>query len=265
MTGDPVASEVAEAGEPNYPIASVDSALRLLLLFGQRQQLRIADASSELGVAPSTAHRLTKMLEYHGFVRQDPDSKAYLAGPMLVKVGLRVMRDLDIRAVARPLLEQLVAQVSETGNLAVLQGSEVLMLDSIETSRSLRVGARTGRVMPAHASASGRALLAEMPPERVRELYASARLPRTTRSPVTTRRRLEEELAATRERGYAVQRGEMEDDVAAVAAAVRDRPGAANFAVALAVPVFRLDDLRASELGRAVVETAESLSRALPW
>jgi DNA-binding IclR family transcriptional regulator len=265
MTADRVPNDAAEAGEPNYPISSVDSALRLLVLFGQRQELRIADASRELGVAPSTAHRLTKMLEYHGFVRQDPNSKAYLAGPMLVKVGLQVIRDLDIRAVARPLLEQLVARVDETGNLAVLQGSEVLFLDSIETRRSLRIGARTGRVMPAHASASGRALLAEMPLERVREIYTSTRLPRTTRNTIATRRQLEDELAATRARGYAVQRGEIEEEVAAVAAAVKDRPGGATFAVAVAVPVSRLDNARVSELGRAVVKTAASITQAVPW
>jgi IclR family acetate operon transcriptional repressor len=265
MTADRASSDAVEIGEPNYPIASVDSALRLLLLFGQRQELRIADVSRELGVAPSTAHRLTKMLEYHGFVSQDPGSKAYRAGPMLVKVGLQVLQDIDIRAVARPMLQQLVARVDETGNLGMLQGTEVLMLDSIETRRSLRVGARVGRVLPAHASASGRALLAEMPPEQLREIYPNARLPRTTQNTIATRRQLEEELAATRARGYAVQRGEIEDEVAAVAAAVRERPGGANFAVAVALPVFRLDDARLSELGRAVVKTAANLSRALPW
>ena len=73
---------------PAYPIASVDHALRLLMLFRDRPRVRLSEASEYLGVAHSTAHRLMAMLAYHGFVRQEPGSRAYLAGPALVEIGL---------------------------------------------------------------------------------------------------------------------------------------------------------------------------------
>ena len=75
------------AVKPAYPISSVDSALRLLLLVGEQGMLRVADASRALGVGRSTAHRLLSMLQYHGFVQQDPVSRAYLAGPSLFGIG----------------------------------------------------------------------------------------------------------------------------------------------------------------------------------
>ncbi len=203
------------------------------------------------------------MLEYHGFVRQDPESKAYTAGPVLVNLGLQVVRNLDVRTVARPLLESLVDRTRETVNLSVLQDTEIVVLDSVESPRSLRVGSRTGRIMPAFASASGRAMLAEMDPKWVRELYPGSRLPRLTQNTIASWKRLEQELAATRARGYAVQRGEIETDVAAVAAAVRDSRGKASFAITVAIPYFRLDDELVAEIGKAVVEHAARLSSAL--
>jgi len=119
--------------------------------------------------------------------------------------------------------------------------------------------------MPAYASASGRALLAELSIERMRELYPAARLPALTGQTISTRRRLEQELEATRARGYAVQRGELEADVAAVAAAVRDSRGQASFSITVAVPVFRLHDRDVARFGEAVGKCAGELSSALPW
>src|SRR5215475_12021196 len=77
---------------PAYPIASVDKALRLLMLFREQTTVRLSEASAHLGVAHSTAHRLLAMLAYHGFVRQERDTKAYVAGPALIEVGLAVVR-----------------------------------------------------------------------------------------------------------------------------------------------------------------------------
>jgi DNA-binding IclR family transcriptional regulator len=77
---------------PAYPIASVDNALRLLMLFRDTPRVRLSEASEHLGVAHSTAHRLMAMLAYHGFVRQEPGSRAYLAGPALVEIGLAAVR-----------------------------------------------------------------------------------------------------------------------------------------------------------------------------
>ena len=131
----------AEPGrEPAYPIASVDNALRLLMLFRAEPRVRLSDASEHLGVAHSTAHRLMAMLAYHGFVRQEPDSRAYVAGPALVEIGLAAVRQLDIRRHARPVLESLASSLGETVHLAVLEGGNVRYLDAVESSRALRVG-----------------------------------------------------------------------------------------------------------------------------
>lgn len=252
--------------KPTYPIGSVDSALRLLLMIGERDRVRIAEASKELKVARSTAHRLMQMLQYHGFVRQDPDSKAYAAGPALIGIGLQVVRKLNVRGIARPSMEALVGEVQETVHLFALQPETgVICLDSVESPRGLRVGGRTGVVLAAHASSSGRALLSTLPLEEVLELYPSARLPKLDTNAITRRSELLEHLELAREQGYAFQRNESEADVSAVSAPVRVGDGSASFALTIAVPSSRLVDEAIPGMGEAVMRHAREVAASLPF
>ncbi len=91
-----VDSDVAKA--PRYPINSVDNALKLLLMFREQQVIRVSEASATLGVGRSTAHRLLAMLEFHGFIEQDADTKAYRSGPALAEIGLAIVQSMDFRA-----------------------------------------------------------------------------------------------------------------------------------------------------------------------
>ncbi len=192
----------AEPGrEPAYPIASVDNALRLLMLFRAKPRVRLSDASEHLGVAHSTAHRLMAMLAYHGFVRQEPDSRAYVAGPALVEIGLAAIRQLDIRLHARPVLESLASSLGETVHLAVLAGGNVRYLDAVESSRALRVAARTGSALAANCTASGKALLAALPDQEVSALFAAQQsLTALTARSITAKSRLLAELKEVRAR-----------------------------------------------------------------
>src|SRR5581483_2101766 len=123
------------ARKPNYPIESVDNALQLLLLFRKHKAISVSEASRMIEVAPSTAHRLLAMLQYHGFVSQDPTTRLYAAGPALIDIGLSVIRGMDLRGQALPFMHQLCQEVGETVHLAVLQGSMVLFLESIECEK----------------------------------------------------------------------------------------------------------------------------------
>lgn len=113
------------------------------------------------------------MLQFYGFVVQDPSTRAYSAGPALIEVGLSV-GEIDIRIRARPHLEALRDEVDETVHLAVLEGTDILFLDSVEGTRAVRVGSRVGAVMPAHLTSLGKALLAELPVDEFRRRYRAA-------------------------------------------------------------------------------------------
>ena len=255
---------MVESEKPIYRSAPVDSALRLLLMVGERDRVRIAEAANDLGVARSTAHRLMQMLVYHGFVRQDPESKAYVAGPRLIGLGLHLVRKLDVRSIAHPCMESLEAEVRETINLFALQADRtVLCLDSVETDRALRIGSRTGVVLSAVACASGRALLSTLPTDQVVEIYPSARLPKHQHSTLKLRSELLEVLQTVRELGYATQTNESEPGVSAISAPIRVGDEVASFALTVAIPSSRLDPDITVAIGSAVVKAAGDIARAL--
>lgn len=255
----------AEPGqEPAYPIASVNNALRLLLLFRSRPRVRLSEASEHLGVAHSTAHRLLAMLAYHGFVRQEQDSRAYVAGPALVEIGLAAVSQLDIRRHARPALERLAGSLGETVHLTVLEGANVRYLDAVESSRALRVAARTGSVLAASCTASGKALLAALPEAEVSAIFADAALPRLTPRSITSRSALLAELRRIRADGCAVNREESEEGVASVAVVVRGPRQAPAAALTVSAPVSRMTEEATARIKQELHAQASWLAAQLP-
>ncbi len=248
---------------PRYPIESVDNALTLLRMLAGRESIGVTEASEHLGVARSTAHRLLAMLQHHGFVRQDPVQKRYAAGPALVELGLAALRDVDIRAQARPVLERLVAETGETAHLVVLSEANILFLDCVEGQMALRAGSRTGQTLPAHCTAAGKALLAELPEERLRELYPRERLAAVTSRSIRSRAALLHELEEVRGRGYATNDGESEENLYAVAAAIRDASGRARAAITVAAPDYRMDAERVEAIAAAIQRAAAEIGAGL--
>jgi DNA-binding IclR family transcriptional regulator len=259
---DPAGTAV-QAG-PKYPIESVDNVLRLLLMVAEQGQIRVSEASAELGTAVSTAHRLLAMLAHHGFVVQDPDSKAYKAGHVLLRIGLSSVHSLDIRTQLHPLLEELRDETGETVHAAVLQGNQVLYIDSEESPMALRVASRVGTLVLAHCTSVGKAWLACESDDFLRGLYPSPQLPALTPGSITSRAALMTELAEVRRVGYSRNEGESEVGVGSVSCAVRDRQGKPVAGISVAVPLARMTPDRWEVLAKAVQRTSRAAARTLP-
>ena len=245
---------------PRYPIESVDAALKLLLMFRTQSEIGVTPASQFLGVAPSTAHRLLRMLCYHGLVEQDAETRAYLPGRALVEIGLSVVKGMDLRARVRPLLERLAAELDETVHLAVLQDREVMFLDCVECERVLRVGSRVGTTLPAECTAAGKAMLSELPAERLHQLYPDQELRHLTPHSLTTRDELDKDLELTRCRGYAVNNFESEPGVRTVAVAVPGEAKPWRAAITIAAPSDRLPEERIGIVAAVLRQALAELS-----
>ncbi len=144
---------------PTYPIGSVNNALRLLLMFRDHPLIRVSEAGVALGVAPSTAHRLLAMLEYHGFVQQDEETRGYRSGPALVDIGLTAVRSIDVRSHLLPYMQRLCDEVDETVQLMVLEGQDCLFLEAVESRQIVRTSSRVGVRLPAHTVSGGKRCL----------------------------------------------------------------------------------------------------------
>ncbi|TDV56451.1 IclR family transcriptional regulator [Actinophytocola oryzae] len=247
---------------PHYPIESVDNALRLLLLFAEKPRIRLTDASAYLGVASSTAHRLLAMLQYRGFVRQDAASRAYEPGGALATIASAVLRQVDVRARARPILERLNAEFNETVHLGRLEDRQVDFLDSIESSRAVRVASRAGRSLPAHCTSTGKAMLSQLDTAELHRRYPEEKLQAVTERTITSRAALERELATTRKRGYASSMQESEEGVASVAVAM-ESPGGDYYAVNISMPSTRMSPTIRTDVAKALIAAAHEITELL--
>lgn len=255
-------SEATAAHVPQYPIESVDNALRILLLFGERSELRLTDVAEYLGVASSTAHRLLAMLQYRGFVRQEGRSKEYRPGTALTGVAFSILQRFDVRETLRPFLQKLQAELRETVHLGILDGATVRFIDAIESPKAVRVGSRLGQSMPANCTSTGKAMLSSISSDDVRRLYPQEELDGLTSNSIRSRTELELELEAIRRRGYATSNEESEESVSSVAVAFPHGTSPVSLAINVSVPVIRMtraDGRRIGEMLRRTVDEAAAL------
>jgi DNA-binding IclR family transcriptional regulator len=220
------------------PIASVARALALLDELAEAETgLGVNELARRIGVNPSTASRLLATLESAGMVQRDRQGP-YRLGLQLVTLADRVLSRLDLQALARPILVEMMQSTGETATLSVPGEREAITVDSIPSRSGVVSMARLGRPSVSYATAVGKVMLAfggaGLPPER--DLVAF------TDRTITDRRALAIEVTAVRERGYGTVFGEREEDVNTIAAPVFDNTGALAAILGIQGPAIRLED-----------------------
>jgi DNA-binding IclR family transcriptional regulator len=248
---------------PQYPIESVDNALKVLLLLGERSELRLTEVADYLGVASSTAHRLLAMLHYRGFIRQDGRSKAYLPGTALTGVAFSILQRFDGRETLRPFLERLNSELGETVHLGILDGAMVRFIDAIESPQAVRVASRLGESKPAHCTSTGKVMLAQLTSEDLYRLYPNEELEGLTPNSIRRRSELEHEVEVIRRLGYATSSEESEEGVASVAVAFPPRRTPMQMAFNVALPVSRMNRGDVRHMGERLAAAVEEATKLL--
>lgn len=221
----------------------------------------LQELTQETGQPKATLHRMLQQLEEAGMVARLADGKHYTTGIRLRRMAEQtLLTDIEYGARHR-VLAQLVANLRESCNITALSGEEVLYLDRVETPEPLRFTLGSGTRVPAHASASGKLLLSQLSAPRRRRLLESSELQAFTETTITDPQRLEEEIAVSAERGYAIDDGEFLSGLVCVAVAVPDPSGRSNLAIAVQGPKLRLPAERCPELVPQLVRAAQGIAR----
>lgn len=243
-------------------LSSVTNALRILKEFSAGEtSLGVSDLARRLGIAKSTTHRLLTTLAAEGFVRHLPGGQ-YGLGLTLWELGSLMVHGFDLREVAHPILEQLRNQTGETVHLAILDGTDVVYIDRFEAPATLQLFRRLGHRMPAHATSSGKALLAYAAPEVV-EHATQLGLRRLAPGTITKKQDLLERLEQIRQQGWVVSVEESEPGVASAGAPVFDRHGVAAGAISVAGPLARMPTHSLDRTARRVRQAADQISLGL--
>lgn len=247
---------------PPYLIESIGHALKVLLLLRDRRVLRVMDVASDLGVARSTAHRILSTLKWNGFVIQDRVGKTYRAGRALIELGFASISEFDVRRKASQHMAVLTASIRETTNLLVLEGSSCRFIDGMEGDQAVRVRVRTGSLLPCHATAGGKVLIADLSSGQRHELLPP-KLQQLTENTTTDFARLEEELQLVRQKGYAENFEESLAGLRALAVPISDRSGRVIAALAVSIPADRLPHRRIPQLVRDLKDCARLINSEL--
>ncbi len=247
---------------------SVERALDVLRAVGEsRAEPGLSDLADGLGLHKTTVFRLLGALERAEFVVRDDDRQRYQLGPALFRLATQARRANGLHEAARAELETLAHDIGETATLEVLVGDEVLILDEVH-GRFLVGGApEVGRRWPAHATSTGKVLLAAAVDEAQGRAPArrtpAVRLARLGPRTITSRAALERELAKVRRVGYAVGLEELEPGFVAIGAPVRNAHGRTVAAVSVGGPKARLGGTHLRPAVERVRKAADRISRRL--
>ena len=245
--------------KPTYSIEAVDNALQLLQLLRDGGSLRLKDAADELGVAPSTAHRLLAMLVYRGFAVQD-ETRRYVPGPAMGAGPAGVPWTRLLRNVARPHMELLSSRLNETVNLMIRVGTKVRFLETVEGTNTLRVGDRQGTVLPANKASGGKAMLAELDPALIEQLFRSQNAEIGGDSiPDAEYPAFLRELEAVRGNGFAANFEGTEEGISALGMALHNGKGEVVGAISVAIPATRFRAVFDAGLVPAMLEMRRQL------
>jgi len=243
-------------------VPSVVRAVRILEAVGNAARPpTLGELARTLGIPKSTAHDLCTTLVQERLLVRSPEGRFRL-GVRVLELYRAYDAASDLSAAFAEVCDELLPRHEETLVLSVLDGREVVYVACRNGTQPIAVNYRIGLRLPAHCTATGKAILSALPEERVRQLFGSGALPRPTRHSVGSVEELLRELEATRRRGYSVDDEETVEGMCCVGAAVRGR-GDVRAGVAFSTVKARVTPARLEELARQVTSLAQRLSERL--
>jgi DNA-binding IclR family transcriptional regulator len=250
-------------------IQSIERAAAILrLLSGRARRMGVVELAGQLDLPKATVHGILRTLRDVGFVEQDPESGKYQLGAALLHMGSSYLDGNELRTRALNWSDSLASRSRESVRIGTLHEGRVLVVHHVFRPDDSRQALEVGALLPAHATAIGKALLAESP--YVLTELSSAGLARFTAATITDPEALRAQLRDIHERGWAADFEELVDGEVSYAAVIKDRRGLAVGAIGISGPVERLckDGEAHSELVSYVREAARAVSRdlgAIPW
>ncbi len=246
----------------SYTIPNLAKACQVLTwLAAERDAYSASEVARRFQMPRTTAFRILRTLCAQGLVAEVGGK--YRGGAGLLRLGLLALETVEIHALAGPILQNLARVTGETAHLAVRTGDQLLILEVADSPHPIRVASRPGSIVSLHCSSTGKALLAALPPEQVRNLLEDKQLERRTERTLTTLAELETEFEVIRRQGYAIDDEEYHNGVRCLAAVVRDARGDAVAALGITAATLRFAKRKIPTVAREVIQAADTLSQAL--
>ncbi len=248
------------AEESKSSIQVIDRMMTLLdVLARHHGAVSLKQLAQDTGLHPSTAHRILAAMAVSGFVERS-EGGVYRLGIRLLELGNLVKSRIDIRDIAKPLMQQLHQITGESVNLGVRQHDEIVYVERTSSGRAaVRIVHIIGARAPLHTTATGKLFLAEDTAAEVRDYAKRTRLPASTPASITDLKTLERELDKVRRHALAFDMDEVETGVRCIAAGIHDDSGKLVAGLSLSMPAERFNP----DWGNQLRATADAISAAM--
>lgn len=252
-----------EGGEVPNTLSGVERTVRILKAVEAAGSTHLADIARRSGLNEATALRYLNSLNNLGFIERF-NATQYRLGWEVFRLGQHAISGRVPRDAVRPTMEDLLLEFNETVNFAMIKGDAVVIIDVLESRRGVKKANVVGQHDPWHASALGKCLLASMSDAEWRNIVGTSALPAFTAQTITSVDELAEEIARTRDRGYAIDNEEADEELCCVAAAVPGRPGQTpEYALSVSFVTHRLAPDSLAQAGQRVQMAADQIGAKL--
>lgn len=263
-TGSRDRIKTAENKENKGSMRSVTQVLRTLdYLETCKAGAGVSEVAEALGVHKSTASRLLSTMRSEGYVARSEITGKYSLGIRLVELAKARLDQFDIRAYARPYMEELSRKTQETIHLAVLEQDKLVYIDKIDTTHILIMRSRIGYRISPHCTALGKAILSVLPEDKRDAIIEKVQFHPFTPNTITGPSALKEHLQQVTIQGFAFDDEEHEEGIRCASAPIRDHTGGVAGAISISAPITRMSKQRMEEMGILVKDACARLSASL--
>lgn len=238
-------------GRDKGGIQALDRAFLILdIIADAGGEAKLTEIATTAGLNVSTCHHLISTLHNWGYVARGAGSRSYTLGSRILHLSAACLRQVDLPRRAQAVIDRLNDQTREAVQLAIMRDTDLVNVLRREARHVVRVDAGMGgKSDAAHATATGKAILAWLPPSELDRIIADKGLSSFTANTIVDFDKLKEELRLTRRNGFAIDREEFQSGVICIGAAIRDHAGGVVGSISVSSPVFRatpeyLDQIR---------------------
>lgn len=247
-----------------HSVGTLARGLDVLELFASSApELSQKEISDALGLPMPTVHRLTALLTERGWLDRDPATRRLRLGLEMARLVPAVLAGMRLPELARPYLLRLATDMQETVNVAILEGADIVYLLSETGDRLLTPQVMVGMRLPAHCTALGKCLLAQLPEDVARSALGDEPYERRTERTLTTWKELASDLAEIRETGVSISEEEYEIGLVSIAVAVSWIDGPGTGAINVSLPAGRATPAFRDELTRGLLAAAREIDREM--
>lgn len=244
-------------------INSIKRAIQILNLYrdGERY-IGITEMARRLDLSKTTVFRVVRSLEAEGWLVQSSDSSKYGLGFEILAVASSLYRRYDWRDIVLEVMTDLKNVVDETVILSAYAVDAGICIEKVDCAEQIKLASERGQIIPLHAGATGKTLLANLPKEE-RKRILQKELVRYTDRTLVDPEKLWEELDQIQKQGYAVTTGESNEGAMAIGVPIFDREGKLLYGLSVAGPLERMQQKGEEFLKESIMRAAEQMTRMM--